>query len=164
MKPAKPRAPSSIDAESEHMQERVLPPDGDLPEYDNVIEPVAASNTVGDKMKDLAFMEEEVEIIVAPTTDKNAERHVFVSVNGQGAGPKGIPWLTRGVPYRVKRKFVEVLAKAKRVAVSTDEVLDSRGDRTIAVTKTSALAYPFSVIKDTNPRGVDWLRDILAQA
>ena len=58
-----------------------------------------------DKAATLAFFEELVTIELAESSDKNPERFVFLSVNGVGAGPNNIPWVPRGIPVTIKRKY-----------------------------------------------------------
>lgn len=106
---------------------------------------------------ELAFMEEKVEVMVHDSTDENAENPIQVSCNGVNQ------FFFRNQPQIVKRKFVEILARAKTTSISTKEVRDMNGDLTTRIGKTSALRYPFSVIRDENPRGATWLRSVLAQ-
>lgn len=106
----------------------------------------------------LTFMEEPVDIVVSEDTNPNAENPVQVSVNGVNQ------FFIRGQVQTVKRKFVEVLARAKRTAITTPEVNDGNGARTMRITQQSSLRYPFQVMHDPNPRGMSWLRGILAEA
>jgi len=104
----------------------------------------------------LAFMEEEMTIIVNETTDKNAENPVFAGVNGQQV------YFPRGIPCRTKRKFVDSLI-VKSTNVSTPEIQLQNGERSFAIRQTSSLKYPFMVIEDKNPKGNEWLRGRLAE-
>jgi hypothetical protein len=111
-----------------------------------------------DKAAALAFNEEVIEIMVHDSTDKNASKLVDV-YNG------GIPQrFIRGQPQRVKRKFVEVLARAKPVGLVTSVSHGDDGEVYNKISKSAALAYPFSVIRDDNPKGAPWLTKILAEA
>lgn len=106
---------------------------------------------------DLAFMEEPVEIEVHESNDPNAEPIVDLYCNGT---PQRI---IRGVPITVKRKYVQVLASARQVSMSTDTRVD--GEQVVnRVNKRSALRYPFSVVRDDNRKGRDWLRAALQAA
>lgn len=107
-----------------------------------------------DEMAELAFMEEKLEVMLHEATDPNAENPVHVAVNGVNQ------FFMRGVPQVVRRKYVGVLAGAKRGNITTPEITQN-GERTAAIRKTQALAYPFSVIRDDNPRGASWLRGLL---
>lgn len=144
----------------------VLPASGGV-EHESVIERVSDLSTVGDKAKMMKFMEEPVEIMINESTDPNAENAVFCAVNGEGAlVVKGhrTPWIPRGVAVTIRRKFVERLARARRIGIRTDEVRDGNGDRTTAIRRSSALAYQFTVLRDENPNGSSWLRRVLAEA
>ena len=106
---------------------------------------------------DLAFMEEPVEIEVHESNDPNAEPIVDLYCNG-------IPQrIVRGQPIAVKRKYVQILAGARQVSMSTDTRVQGE-DVINRVSKRSALRYPFSVIRDDNRRGRDWLRHALQSA
>jgi len=106
----------------------------------------------------LAFMEEPVDIVVSEDTNPNAENPVQVSVNGVNQ------FFMRGQVQTVKRKFVEVLARAKRTAITTPEVNDANGARTMRISQNSSLRYPFQVMHDPNPKGMPWLRGVLSEA
>lgn len=108
-------------------------------------------------VSELAFMEEKVDVMLHESTDPNAENPVQVSVNGINQ------FFLRGQQQTVRRKYVEVLARAKKTAISTPEMTNQVGERVAAIRKATALHYPFSVTRDDNPRGQAWLRGILAQ-
>ena len=106
--------------------------------------------------ENLAFNEEQVLVCVFPSPDPNAEKIVEVFNNG-------IPQrFIRGQWQICKRKYVEVLARAKPFNVSTPEVSDNAGGRTTSIQTTTGLRYPFEM-RDQNPRGAAWLQGILAE-
>lgn len=112
----------------------------------------------------LAFMEEPMTIMLAESTDANADAFVFCAVNGEPADTRNkTPWLRRGVEITTKRKFVERLLRAKPVAIKSVEVVGGDGARSIEYKRSSALRYPFQVIEDQNPRGRDWLRKVMLE-
>jgi len=105
-----------------------------------------------------AFMNEIVEVTVAESNDQNADNPVLVACNG-------VPqYFIRGRQQPVKRKFVEILARAKQTSVRTVEFTDATGARAIRIDKSTALRYPFMINNDPNPNGMPWLRKILAEA
>lgn len=106
----------------------------------------------------LAFAEEKVTVMIHDDSDPNAENPVQVAVNGINQ------FFFRGQPQDVKRKYVEVLARAKRNRISTPEVTDGSGSRTNIVRQSSSLRYPFSVMFDPNPKGAMWLKNIMTEA
>lgn len=105
----------------------------------------------------LAFAEEKVTVMIHDSSDPNDENPVQLACNGVNQ------FLFRGQAQDVKRKYVEILANARRTRISTPEVTDATGARTNMVRKTSALRYPFSVIYDANPRGASWLKSLMSQ-
>lgn len=124
--------------------------------HEEGIEIVTAAG-LSDYAKDLAFMEELVEVEVHESTDPNAEPVVDLYCNG-------IPQrFLRGVPIAVKRKYVQILTAARQTSMTTTVKVD--GDNVInRINKHSALRYPFRVVRDDNPKGSDWLRSTLQAA
>lgn len=116
-----------------------------------------------EKLKKLAFAEEMVTIMIHESSDPNAEKLVYLAVNGEGAGPNKLPWVQRGVPIKIRRKFVERLARAKNENVGSVERVNPLGEREVVYPKSQALKYPFSVIEDRNPNGAAWLQEVLAE-
>ena len=140
--------------------------DGVKEEIDEPSEIEVAHGGLGFKEKaaKLAFYEEMMTINIHESSDQNApETHVFLSVNGRGAGPGGMPWVPRGNNVKVARKYVEVLARARPSKYGSVEKLNSVGEREVVYPRTSALRYPFSVIEDTNPQGATWLSKLLRE-
>ena len=108
---------------------------------------------------ELAFMEEVLEIVVLPTADKTESKVVEAGCNGQRQ------FFVRGVRQKVKRKYVEVLARSKPIDYehrmtkneTTGEVQNSM------IPKEAALKYPFEVKYDpSGARGEAWLSKVLA--
>jgi len=134
-----------------------LPSDGPLPPSENMIQVHTDVLGFKDKAAALAFNEEKLTIMIHDTTDENADQLVFLSVNGRGV------WLERAQQYKISRKYVEVLCRAKPFGIETVQARDFMGNQTTNIKKSSALRYPFSVLNDPNPNGAAWLRSILAQ-
>lgn len=104
-----------------------------------------------------AFMNELVEIEVAPTTDDNAPSSFVLNVNNVNQP------IMRGVPIKVKRKYVEVLARCKETR-HTQPVRDmTNPEAGNALIGRTALAYPFQVLQDSG-KGMAWLRAVMAEA
>lgn len=127
--------------------------------HDQEVEPVLnlemgnADKTISEE----AFMNEMVEIEIAETTDENQPPHVLLNVNGTS-----MP-IMRGQPVRVKRKYVEVLARCKETKYkqpTRDMGNPEAGNQLIGAT---ALTYPFQVLSDT-PKGNAWLRAVRMEA
>jgi hypothetical protein len=108
--------------------------------------------------RDEAFMHEVLEIMIFPTTDPAAPPYAQLNVNGDRAV------VPRAVPVRVRRKHVEVLARMKETRVTQDMNPNREGEITTDnLRANTGLVYPFSVLKDPNPRGGAWLANVLAE-
>lgn len=105
------------------------------------------------------FMEDELLVEVHESADPNAEQFIQTYVNG-------VPqFFERGKVQKVKRMFIEALARAKPYTMQTPEFIDGNGNRSTKIVKTSALKYPFAVISDpAGERGRRWLENILMSA
>lgn len=104
-----------------------------------------------------AFMNEVVVVEIAESTDENQPNHVVLSVNGVTQP------IFRGVPTPVRRKYVEVLARCKESKYSQHTNNPNEPDR-IELRQRTALAYPFNVVEDKNPKGRAWLQAVLTEA
>lgn len=157
------RAPrKTVDAADEQIGQdkaTTIPTSGalevDRPEIETVEGPGAM-----DHAKELAFMEEPVRILVHESSDPNdPDPNPLLKVNGR------TQYVIRGQEITMRRKFVEVLARAKKTgytqSIKHDQV---SGNVYQKMNPRTALRYPFSVIEDRNPKGRDWLRKVLAEA
>lgn len=107
---------------------------------------------------DEAFMNEQVVVIVMASTDANAAPYVNLNVNGDRAV------VFRDRPTIIRRKHLEVLARMKETRVSQDLTPNPQGEITMdSLRAHTGLAYPFTVIKDDNPKGGAWLANVLAE-
>ena len=121
------------------------------------IEPVEGQNAMK-LAEELAFMEEHVEVTVHTTSDRNADPFPFVAVNGRKQ------YFQRGLVQKVRRKYVERLARARTNTVMQEYYVDANGNNAIRNVPVGSLTYPFSVVADPNPRGRAWLEKILQEA
>ena len=120
----------------------------------------------GDYGDELAFNEEPITIRLEPTAEKNAPTSFPIWVNGKGAEVfqngrwDEIAYLPVGKVLITKRKYVEVIIRAKLDAVHT-EVSDpeSENPRNVVKRFTSAV-HSLSILEDRNPRGVAWLTEL----
>jgi len=124
------------------------------PDQDIVI---AEGPSLGDYAAELAFNEELVRVVVHESTDPSAEPLVDLYCNGT---PQRF---FRGQEQVVKRKYVEILARARQTSISTQ--VATHGDDTVnRVNKHTAVRYPFAVLEDRNPRGAAWLKQVMNSA
>lgn len=108
--------------------------------------------------ENMAFANEIVTVNVHESTEKNAEPIVEVFCDG-------IPQrFVRGQDQDVKRKFVEVLARARTTRYSQRADNGHNFVEGSVFDPHTAIRYPFSMVRDDNPRGRDWLKSILQAA
>ena len=103
-----------------------------------------------------AFMNEMVEVMVHASTDENQSPHVILNCNGTNHP------IMRGVPMRVRRKYVEILARMKETKYSQVTRNPAAPDQIDMIAR-HGLAYPFELMHDDNPRGRAWLQNVLAE-
>ena len=137
---------------------RDLSAEGDASLDAPVIEVAQDNEATRTKVEEMAFMEENIEIIVHDSADQNAQPIVESWCNGKSQ------FFVRGQANIVKRKFVGVLARAKKTTFTQQNYRDGKGDLAIRNVPHTALQYPFSVLSDSNPKGVAWLRETLEAA
>jgi hypothetical protein len=125
---------------------------------DQYIEPVHDFYRFEDHAAELAFLEEMVMIRIHETGDPAAEPVVQLGVNGRQV------FIRRGEDVFIRRKYVEQLLRAKPENVATNIRRDADGEVRNMITKTRALKYPFSIVRDDNPLGRAWERKIRAEA
>ena len=136
-------------------KERTMSPVGDAVDALSSREIEVIDSFNDEKMKELAFMEELVTIRVHDTTDESQVPVPAVWNDGRAQ------YFIRGEEQTVKRKYVERLARAKITRFSQRKEYDDDGNEIYVQVPHTALIYPFEVIKDDNPRGAQWLRDIV---
>lgn len=118
---------------------------------------VITTNLEKSYAEQLAFLEEPVEIMVAEPQDEKESSLVQLFV--QGRSQMIIP----GQPIVIKRKYLEVLARAKQIRYKpVVKINDLTGAPVNMMIPRLVLRYNFSVIQDKNPKGAEWLRRILA--
>lgn len=117
----------------------------------------------------LAFNEEPMTIRIERSAERFSPNTVPCWVNGIGAEVlmQGkwiqLGYLPVGVLVTTKRKYVEVLARARHQSIDT-EVARHDESETNEIGRSDSQRAPFSVIKDENPAGYDWLTRLMAQA
>jgi hypothetical protein len=109
-----------------------------------------------EKMEELAFMEEEVNVLVHDTTDDQAVPIPCFQNDGI------TQYFIRGAEQTAKRKFVEILGRCKLTKYTQEAYKDASGADAFRQIPHTALMYPFVVINDHN-KGRTWLSGILAE-
>lgn len=104
---------------------------------------------------EMAFANEMVTVRVHTTTDKNAHPLPEVFVNGR------VQRFPRGEEIKVRRCFVERLARAMATTFGNMKIKGPDGEDKYVYPPSSAEVIPFTVIGDT-PKGEVWLKSVLS--
>lgn len=116
------------------------------------IEMITGNDVV--KATELAqFMEEMVVVRVNPEKGVSATIPVSLAVNGTRQH------VFRGVPTPIRRKYVEVLARAVTTELDQNEQEMMEGNLPTSITTP---AHAYTIVRDT-PKGIAWLQDIQSQ-
>lgn len=121
-----------------------------------VVGTVAESKDFRELAASEAFMNELVTVMVHSTTDENQAPHVIVNCNGINQP------IIRGVPTKIRRKYLEILARMKETKYTQRTPNPAAPDVSEMVAR-HGLAYPFEVVEDANPKGRAWLNNVLAE-
>lgn len=137
-------------------------PDIVMPGLDEIVnrEPESIAVADGPISKDyaseLAFNEEVLTIRIEPLREKNPPKMIDVYVMGRAE------WIPVGQPYKVKRKYVDVLARCKPIGVTTQVGTTNDENPENRIVRSVSSQYPFSVIHDpSGAKGADWLTKIM---
>lgn len=116
----------------------------------------------------LAFAEEWVTIRINPSPVLNAPKSYPVWNNGKGCEVRmengrvmEMPWLPVGQKLTIKRKYLEILARAKLDTVNT-EIRNKEGEDPLNnVSRMTSAACSFAILEDKNPRGVEYISELI---
>lgn len=125
-----------------------------------------ASMANKDYLDELAFNDEPVTIRLEPNSGENAPTTIPIWVNGKGCeiyeNGRWIEcaYIPIGRVIVVKRKYLEVLVRAKLDTVRTDidnPESENPGNR---IKRFTSAVSSFSIIEDRNPCGGAWLTEL----
>lgn len=128
----------------------------ELHDGDPEIEPISKDADFKKIAADEKFMNELVTISIHTSPDENQPNHVIVNCNGTNQ------LIIRGVPIRVKRKYVEILARMKETKYRQSTPNPAAPDE-IQMHSRSGQVYPFEVLEDPNQKGRAWLNHVMAE-
>jgi hypothetical protein len=129
----------------------------------------ASLTEIGKKeyLERLAMGEEPVTIVIEPSAEENAPHSYYCAVNGRGAeclGPDGqwrpIDWVPVGVQLVMKRKYVEVLVRAKKDRVTTDHGKVGEDNPHNKIVRVTSAVANVQIIEDKNPRGPAYFAEL----
>ena len=113
---------------------------------------VGASGVDASYAEELKFMEDELVVRIHKTSNQNEDDPVMCGCNGVPAR------IFRGVPTKIKRKFVNSILASSLMRVETVEGTNERGEKTTYIKKFSGERYPLSIEFDPNPsKGRAWV-------
>lgn len=142
------------------------PPVIDPAKYDGDI--VIADKPLNkDYLDELAFQEEAVKIILNPSAEKNAPTAFPVWVNGKGAEVfqngqwQEIGYLPVGRPLTIKRKYLEVIIRAKLDAVTTQHEDATVAQPNNRINRATSSVHSYSILEDKNPKGQAWAQEMM---
>ena len=137
--------------------EFIMPSTGDI-DHNDFINQFEVENEIDPKKLDMVkFMEEELTVLVYEPPGPEDPLLLTTCVNGR------TQTFFKGIEQKVKRKFVECLARAKEEVIRTPMKKNNDGEETRVITRKAMLKYPFVVVNDPNPLGTKWLEMIKAQ-
>lgn len=104
--------------------------------------------------EDLAFMEEYVEVMVAPSPGQDDTTRLVgpVSVNGIGQ------YFIRGEWVKCKRKFLGALLRARQESWTFGYKRTPDGQTRDTQAAIQNARFPLSGVRDQNPKGAAWLQ------
>jgi len=103
-----------------------------------------------------AFMQEPIEIEVMRDTNPAALQEFDLCVNGFKQR------IVRGKPQKVRRMFVEALARS-RVVDYEQRPFNPMDDSSLEMQPVAIMTYPFQILRDPNPKGRPWIENIMRQ-
>ncbi len=104
-----------------------------------------------------AFMNQVLDVYIHPSSEENGPNHTIVNVNGVNQP------VFFGQPNRIKRKYVEVLARMKETRYHQPTANPLNPESGNALIPRTLQVYPFQVIRDPHPKGAAWLAQIMAE-
>lgn len=109
-------------------------------------------------MEDENFMNEDIVLVLHDTNDENALPAVSITVNERSVH------IVRGQPTKLKRKYVEVLARARTTNYKQKPINPLQLDDSNRLLPKTGLSYPFMVTQDpSGDKGRAWLQNLLMQ-
>lgn len=119
-----------------------------------------------DYLDELDFNEEPVTIRLESTSDVNAPSAFPVWVNGKGCEvfQNGrwyeIAYIPVGKVVITKRKYVEVIIRAKIDTLHTEVSEPESENPSNRIKRFTSAVHSFSILEDKNPKGVAWLSEL----
>lgn len=111
---------------------------------------------------ELKFMEEPVDILLHRGREKHAPTMYDFSINGRAI------WIRVDTVTTIPRKYLEVIARSQPFEVQTEvDMNEGKGENAPVINnirRHQSSRYPFTVVKDSNPRGPAWLTKVMRES
>ena len=120
------------------------------------IEPVAANDLI-DKADMEAFMNQILTIYIHPSNNRESNPVLLPNVNGVNQP------IIRGQNSKIKRKFVEVLARTRHTGYE-QRTPDANKPHKYVMVPSMVVTDPFTIVHDPHPNGAAWIQGILSEA
>jgi hypothetical protein len=122
------------------------------------IDPVPAE-AAGKYAEDLSFLNEEVEVMLQPSSNPADSTRIVgpISVNGKGI------WIPRGEWVKMRRKYLGVLLSAHTDSWTFTATPTGDGGSKNQQYAVQSSRYSVAGIRDQNPKGEGWLRQLQQQ-
>lgn len=106
-----------------------------------------------------AFMQEELEVFVQEPQNPDLGEQWIIPLTVGTITQR----VARGVPQKIKRKYVEILCRARKVGIVARGYKDQTGEAVNDFRRNSrSLEYPFQVLHDpSGKKGIEWLQRTL---
>lgn len=127
---------------------------GNLMDNIEAVDPDLLPKTQEDRLK---FYEEPMVIRIEPGRERNPQKLIPLEVNYD------TKWVPIGVEVKLRRKYVDVLARMQPYTVRTDVGSAMEQNPHNRVERETYRAYPFSVLYDPNPNGPAWLSKVMQE-
>lgn len=138
------------------------PPILDTSERDPEVIVTTEAVMTGDYAATLAFMEEPVDILLHRGREKHAPTMYDFHINGRPI------WVRVDTVTTIPRKYLEVIARSQPFEVETEvDKNEGKGENAPVVNtikRHQSARYPFTVVKDSNPRGAAWLAKVMRES
>lgn len=150
--------------ETEQKDPLKMPPLGESVQHPSTIVTPLDKPLNSEFLAEIAFAEEPIKILIHRSVEKFASSTTdYIAINGTPAemlfknGWVPMGYLPRGVSFITKRKYVEVLARAKQDTVNTQVIERDNEDPQNFVERVTTSVMSFTVLEDKNPKGTEWL-------
>jgi hypothetical protein len=125
---------------------------------DQMIEPVADLLRWSDKAAQLEFLNEPVCVVIPESYDPNdPEKYIVLWVNGRSCV------IPRGKETWIRRYYLAKLLRTRPERVETRIDRSDMDNPRNLLDKRQALKWPVQLVRDDNPKGRAWAKQILAQ-